>query len=138
MVRIKKGSRQGSSPFLQSNKIFIRHIFLLAVVALLGLAGSVYAFLLNQEGKDLTRMQGRSSVLRTGMAHASAASLVSKPFIMYGTAWKEQETARHVQQAVMTGFRFIDTACQPKHYNEAGVGAGWQAAASELGLKREG
>lgn len=26
--------------------------------------------------------------------------------------------------AIKTGFRAIDTACQPKHYNEPGVGEG--------------
>jgi len=36
----------------------------------------------------------------------------------------------------MNGFRFIDTACQPKHYNEPDVGLGWSEAASELGLSR--
>ena len=42
----------------------------------------------------------------------------------------------YVSQAVKAGFRFIDTACQPKNYNEAGVGDGWTAAAAELGLER--
>jgi diketogulonate reductase-like aldo/keto reductase len=59
-----------------------------------------------------------------------------KPFLVYGTAWKKEDTARYVSEAVHAGFRFIDTACQPKHYNEAGVGNGWTAAAQELGLQR--
>ena len=42
-----------------------------------------------------------------------------------------------MSQAIHAGFRFIDTACQPKHYNEAGVGQGWTAAAKELNLQRE-
>ena len=61
----------------------------------------------------------------------------SKPFLMYGTAWKKEKTSLYVMQAIQAGFRFIDTACQPKHYHEPGVGAGWRAAADELGLKRE-
>lgn len=69
------------------------------------------------------------------MAH-SAKAVMNKPRIMYGTAWKKEETAKYVSQAVKSGFRFIDTACQPKHYNEPGVGNGWTAAAQELGLKR--
>ena len=44
--------------------------------------------------------------------------------ILYGTAWKQDETERLVRLAIEAGFRGIDTACQPKHYNEAGVGAG--------------
>lgn len=46
------------------------------------------------------------------------------PRIVYGTAWKKDATARLVSQALACGFRGIDTACQPKHYDEAGVGAG--------------
>jgi len=60
-----------------------------------------------------------------------------KPYIIYGTAWKKGETSRFVSEAVHAGFRFIDTACQPKHYNEAGVGDGWVSAAKDLGLNRE-
>ncbi|MGZ4992930.1 MAG: aldo/keto reductase family protein [Methylobacter sp.] len=49
---------------------------------------------------------------------------VRMPRIIYGTAWKKDSTAALVEQAVGLGFRGIDTACQPKHYNEAGVGDG--------------
>lgn len=44
------------------------------------------------------------------------------PNIFYGTAWKKGKTAELVEKALRAGFRGIDTACQPKHYNEAGVG----------------
>jgi diketogulonate reductase-like aldo/keto reductase len=44
--------------------------------------------------------------------------------IIYGTAWKKANTAHLVSMAIQEGFRGIDTACQPKHYDEAGVGAG--------------
>jgi diketogulonate reductase-like aldo/keto reductase len=50
--------------------------------------------------------------------------------ILYGTAWKQDDTERLVRRAIETGFRGIDTACQPKHYNEAGVGAGVAACLS--------
>lgn len=52
------------------------------------------------------------------------------PGIIYGTAWKKDDTARLVSQAIALGFRAIDTACQPKHYNEAGVGEGIAIALS--------
>lgn len=61
---------------------------------------------------------------------------VAMPRILYGTAWKKDRTAALVQQALDLGFRGIDTACQPKHYDEAGVGAGL-AAALAGGLRRE-
>jgi diketogulonate reductase-like aldo/keto reductase len=60
---------------------------------------------------------------------------VHAPGIIYGTAWKGSDTARLVTLAIQTGFRAIDTACQPKHYDEAGVGAGVIAGLSP-GLTR--
>lgn len=58
------------------------------------------------------------------------------PRILYGTAWKKERTEGLVSQAIANGFRGIDTACQPKHYNEAGVGAA-VAASVRAGLARE-
>jgi diketogulonate reductase-like aldo/keto reductase len=54
----------------------------------------------------------------------TSAANVRVPKIIYGTAWKKSETARLVGKAIRQGFRGIDTACQPKHYDEPGVGAG--------------
>jgi len=48
---------------------------------------------------------------------------VKMPRIIYGTAWKKDRTADLVVKAIQAGFRGIDTACQPKHYNEPLVGA---------------
>jgi diketogulonate reductase-like aldo/keto reductase len=59
------------------------------------------------------------------------------PGIVYGTAWKKDRTAQLVRDALRTGFRGIDTACQPKHYNEAGVGAGVAAWLAEGGTRAE-
>jgi diketogulonate reductase-like aldo/keto reductase len=63
---------------------------------------------------------------------------VRMPRIIYGTAWKRDATAALVERAIRVGFRGIDTACQPKHYNEAGVGDGVAASGldrSELYLQ---
>ena len=49
---------------------------------------------------------------------------VRVPRILYGTAWKKSDTENLVRTAIRLGFRGIDTACQPKHYHEPGVGAG--------------
>lgn len=46
------------------------------------------------------------------------------PPILYGTAWKRERTAALVERALTLGFRGVDTACQPKHYDEPGVGRG--------------
>ncbi|MBL8951022.1 MAG: aldo/keto reductase [Myxococcaceae bacterium] len=42
--------------------------------------------------------------------------------LLYGTAWKEDDTARCVRDALLAGYRGIDTANQRKHYHEAQVG----------------
>jgi len=47
---------------------------------------------------------------------------VKMPSLIYGTAWKKEKTADLVVQAILSGFRGIDTACQPKHYEEPLVG----------------
>ncbi|WP_411728312.1 aldo/keto reductase family protein [Methyloglobulus sp.] len=58
------------------------------------------------------------------------------PKIIYGTAWKQGRTAALVEQAIVMGFRGIDTACQPKHYYEAGVGEGIIACVNRGLVKR--
>jgi diketogulonate reductase-like aldo/keto reductase len=60
---------------------------------------------------------------------------VAVPKLIYGTAWKKERTAGLVAQAVKLGFRGLDTACQPKHYDEPGVGSGL-AECLEAGLAR--
>jgi len=59
----------------------------------------------------------------------------SPPFL-YGTAWKEQDTARLTTLALEAGFRGIDTANQRKHYFEEAVGEGLLRAYDQLGLSR--
>jgi diketogulonate reductase-like aldo/keto reductase len=49
---------------------------------------------------------------------------MSMPKMLYGTAWKQERTKELVAQALQSGFRGIDTACQPKHYREDLVGDG--------------
>jgi diketogulonate reductase-like aldo/keto reductase len=61
--------------------------------------------------------------------------MTDMPTILYGTAWKKERTATLVATALQQGFRGVDTAGQPKHYDEAGVGAGI-AAFLRSGLPR--
>jgi len=56
---------------------------------------------------------------------------VQMPRMIYGTAWKKERTADLVERAVKAGFRGIDTACQPKHYEESLVGAALQKLADQ-------
>jgi len=61
---------------------------------------------------------------------------INIPTIIYGTAWKKEHTADLVEMALLSGFRGIDTASQPKHYQENLVGEGLLKV-YEKGLKRE-
>ncbi|EPS93590.1 hypothetical protein FOMPIDRAFT_95982 [Fomitopsis schrenkii] len=57
--------------------------------------------------------------------------------IVYGTAWKKGRTTDLVASAVLNGFRAIDTAGQPKHYNEELVGEALEILQTKHGIKRE-
>lgn len=61
---------------------------------------------------------------------------IKMPSLIYGTAWKKEDTAKFVEEALLSGFRGIDTAGQPKHYREDLVGEGLLYA-YEKGLNRE-
>src|SRR5690606_23480104 len=74
------------------------------------------------------RLQGHG---REPLMSALVVQGIEVPALMYGTAWKEDDTARCVADAIAAGFRAIDTANQRKHYHEAGVGAGIAQAGVE-------
>ena len=61
---------------------------------------------------------------------------VKMPRMIYGTAWKKERTGDLVRQAIKAGFRGIDTAGQPKHYNEPLIGEALKMLQIE-GLDRE-
>ena len=58
------------------------------------------------------------------------------PNMIYGTAWKKENTTDLVFEALKQGFKGVDTACQPKHYREDLVGLGLLKA-YEIGIKRQ-
>ena len=58
---------------------------------------------------------------------------VAAPALIYGTAWKEDDTEACVARALAAGFRAIDTANQRKHYVEAAVGR----AIARAGMARD-
>ncbi|KAH8161303.1 hypothetical protein CIB48_g6961 [Xylaria polymorpha] len=62
---------------------------------------------------------------------------MAMPRLLYGTAWKKEATGDLVFKALKAGFRGVDTAAQPRHYNEALVGAGIREAISKGIVKRE-
>ena len=69
---------------------------------------------------------------------ASASRLTDpEPAFIYGTAWKKDRTKDLVKDSLEAGFRSIDTAAQPRHYQEALVGEGLREAYAEGIVKRE-
>lgn len=67
---------------------------------------------------------------------------VHMPRLIYGTAWKEKRigpgaTADLTAKALRSGFRAVDTACQPKHYHEPGVGEGLHCVLQEGMVTRD-
>merc|ERR1712187_770046 len=68
-----------------------------------------------------------------GLGRQPPASGKKMPALLYGTAWKKDETADLVLQALLAGFRGIDTACQPKHYREDLVGVALAQAKAQYG-----
>ena len=59
------------------------------------------------------------------------------PKLVYGTAWKNDRTADLVYQALKAGFKAIDMAAQPRHYQENLVGQGIRKAINEGIVSRE-
>lgn len=59
------------------------------------------------------------------------------PPMIYGTAWKKERTADLVYLALKSGFRAIDTAAQPRHYQEKLVGDGIRRAIADGIVSRE-
>jgi diketogulonate reductase-like aldo/keto reductase len=59
-----------------------------------------------------------------------------QPNLIYGTAWKKDRTAELVLKAWLAGFRAFDTACQPNHYREEGVGIALDEL-RQVGVRRD-
>mmetsp|Transcript_28699 Transcript_28699/g.47505 ORF Transcript_28699/g.47505 Transcript_28699/m.47505 type:complete len:338 (+) Transcript_28699:71-1084(+) len=115
---------------MNTNRILI--ILLCFGAALLSLSVA----LVKRRRQNLNRLTIDNEIEEGAEEGNTAGIIAANPLIVYGTAWKAENTARYVTQALHAGFRAIDTACQPKHYNESGVGDGWTTAANELNLTR--
>ena len=60
-----------------------------------------------------------------------------QPAFIYGTAWKKDQAKQLVKQALTQGFRRVDTAAQPRHYQEPLVGDALRETFEEGLVKRE-
>ena len=69
--------------------------------------------------------------------YVTTVANIKMPKLIYGTAWKKERTEELVTKALRKGFRGIDTACQPKHYNEPGVGAAVKKLIDANEIRRE-
>lgn len=89
--------------------------------------------------RQSSRATTASAAGQAGSSPAAAAVAIegaAMPPLLYGTAWKKERTADLVELAIRTGFRAVDTACQPRHYNEAGVGAALRKLMNEGVVQR--
>lgn len=87
---------------------------------------------------NMAAIGAQASRLARDLALGGSPSSPSKiPRLVYGTAWKKDQTADLVYTALRAGFRGIDTAAQPKHYDERGVGEGVRRAVAEGIVKRQ-
>lgn len=59
------------------------------------------------------------------------------PVFVYGTAWKKDRSADLVYKAINAGFRAVDTAAQPRHYQEHLVGDGIRRAIADGIVERK-
>ncbi|KAJ5104319.1 hypothetical protein NUU61_001666 [Penicillium alfredii] len=64
-------------------------------------------------------------------------SVSTIPVFIYGTAWKKDRSADLVYTALSAGFRAVDTAAQPRHYQESLVGDGIRRAIADGMVRRE-
>ncbi|OOF96762.1 hypothetical protein ASPCADRAFT_206935 [Aspergillus carbonarius ITEM 5010] len=81
----------------------------------------------------MSKLSWESHVLRP-VQNAPPAII---PTLIYGTAWKKDQSADLVHQALGAGFRAVDTAAQPKHYREDLVGDGIRRALQDGYVRRE-
>ena len=125
MVRIQRRRR--------TSKITLGSKWLLALLFFLGLTGT---FTYTSSRDNMASSTTNSPTIFVAAISATRMLKSGKPYLLYGTAWKKERTAALVEQAITSGFRFIDTACQPRHYNEPGVGEGIVNGMKKLGLQR--
>lgn len=85
-----------------------------------------------------TRAMAQSSALSRDLTLPSQSrEKTTIPRLVYGTAWKKDRTADLVYTALSSGFRGIDTAAQPRHYQENLVGDGLRRAIADGIVQRK-
>lgn len=103
------------------------------VISATGSMGNTANIVTSRNSSYLRGISSSSLSTKMSASDSAATSHMLRPWsvippLLYGTAWKKDRTEHLVELAIQTGFRGIDTACQPKHYSEPGVGRGLQKA----------
>jgi predicted aldo/keto reductase-like oxidoreductase len=98
---------------------------------LIARASRRFHFLQNAKSKTARNMA------TTPIPSTSSRLQDAQPAFIYGTAWKKAQTKTLVKEALVAGFRRVDTAAQPRHYQEHLVGEALREAYSEEIVKRE-
>lgn len=99
-------------------------------------AGLATKYLRSVSGKNLSQT-AKFSTFSPNQKVSMSDHPAPVPPIIYGTAWKKERTQELVNKAIRTGFRGVDTACQPKHYFEKGVGDALKQLYADNVIKRE-
>jgi diketogulonate reductase-like aldo/keto reductase len=86
--------------------------------------------------KQGTTMSTVRSIASSASGHSTSRLHHERPFI-YGTAWKKDQTKALVKEALVAGFRSVDTAAQPRHYQEHLVGEALREAYLEGIVERD-
>jgi len=120
-------SLQGGGAFVASSSPWrslpLSHAFRAALVLLLFLAVAEARLVGSKQRLQLPTARFGARPGETLQLSETAGAMVM-PGMIYGTAWKEEQTAELVKQALNAGFTGIDTANQPAHYREDLVGIG--------------
>ena len=144
----KFGLRQLYSKIINSHKhlryLYFLVLFLILVIFFPSSNLSLTRHSSNHENHFVKTMgstafkASRSSSSRRVYSSISEATIQPNEIsIIYGTAWKKDRTKELVVNAIKKGFRVIDTACQPKHYNEKLVGEAVQEVIGEGLVQRK-
>jgi diketogulonate reductase-like aldo/keto reductase len=92
-------------------------------------AAAVAAPAKNKEAKTAADATQTTTTIEADARYARTRCGGRMPRMLYGTAWKKERTTKLVLEALRAGFVGVDTAAQPKHYDEKRVGDAIRAAA---------
>lgn len=137
-------ARQISQPGTQTSLLYLVSVLQTLLNCIRGRnrrIGMTLAKPLQRSLTSLNLIGSRRVIFVRMMASASSTGASrlhdEEPAFIYGTAWKKDQTKRLVKEALKAGFRRVDTAAQPRHYQERLVGEALREGYSEGAVRRE-